>query len=165
MRLLTRRGFILLTFVAGCGDQSIDEANEEISFTEASNGPTGSALSDASPDSSTPKIVTIDALTGAIVSIQSVANAQPAITISNPCASEAACWVAARAPYANFGFSGTGTASGTWLERGNFYTHHHSSSVCWTYRGSSPCSPTFGPNTAITFNGATVTGKRVTNHS
>lgn len=167
MRQMTKLSAIsMLTLVAGCGGQAItDETSDEISLTQGSDGSRDPVLLDPSADSPAPKIVAIDPLTGSIMSIRDATNSQPTIAISNPCASGAGCWVTTRAPYANYGFSGTGTASGTWPARGSFYTHNHRSSVCWTYGGNSPCSPTFGPNTAITFSGASVTGKKVTNHS
>lgn len=117
--------------------------------------------------SSTPKIVKLDAVTGKVLSVRPVASAHApkSITVHNPCQGRDACWTASQVPYANFGFAGTGSKYGTWQYRSTMYTEAHSTSVCWTYGGSSPCSPRFGPNTTIGFNHASVTGKKVTNYS
>ncbi len=114
--------------------------------------------------SSTPKQVILDALTGKVLSVEATTAASPAaITVHNPCQSGDACWVHNAIPYADFGFAGTGTKTGTWTQRNAMYTHSHSTSVCWAQ--SPNCSPRFGPNTVIGFSSYPVTGTKVTNYS
>ncbi len=115
--------------------------------------------------SSTPKVVVLDASSGAVLSVtpQSKSAALQAITVHNPCKSGDACWVHNAIPYADYGFAGTGTKNGTWSQRNKMYTHSHSTSFCWTQ--SPICSPRFGPNSVIGFDHYPVTGTRVTNYS
>lgn len=85
------------------------------------------------------------------------------MTVHNPCQTGDACWVANAVPYANFGFAGTGTKTGTWQQRNAMYTNAHTTSVCWSQ--SPKCSPALGPNSAIGFSSYPVTGTSVTNYS
>lgn len=115
--------------------------------------------------SSTPKQVVLDSATGKVLSVTATTSSMtPAtITVHNPCQSGDACWVHNAIPYADFGFAGTGTKTGTWQQRNAMYTHSHSTSVCWAE--SPNCSPRLGPNSVIAFNSYPVTGTKVTNYT
>ena len=117
--------------------------------------------------SSTPKQVTLDAHTGAILSMSLLprAIASPQIDLHTVCQAGDACWWANSVPYPSLGWSGTGTSTGSWPGRQYMRTNSHSTSICWTDGSTSPCSPEFGPNTIIGTNQVPVTGTKVVNYS
>jgi hypothetical protein len=82
------------------------------------------------------------------------------ITEHDVCNSAYACWYAYEVPYANIGFTGTGTKTGTWTYRGDFETGDYTASLCWTLA----CSGPWGRNTYGDILGE-VTGKSWTNIS
>lgn len=137
--------------------------------TTADAAPSGAAALPAKwanlAASATPKTVVLDAKTGRVVRVtaRSGSLAPMTVTVHNPCQSGDACWVPDTIPYANYGFAGTGTKTGTWTHRAQMYTHSHSTSVCWSQ--SPNCSPRLGPNSVIAFNSYPVTGTKVVNYS
>lgn len=116
--------------------------------------------------SDSPKRITFDALTGAVTGVQLLAGAAApqTVTVHNPCQSGDACWVPDAVPYADFGFAGTGTKTGSWVHRRQMYTYNHSTKICWTYQGNNACSPQVGKNSVLDPL-ATVTGTKVINYS
>lgn len=116
--------------------------------------------------SDVPKRISVDPATGLVRSVQllNTAMAPQTVTVHNPCQSGDACWQPDAVPYANFGFAGTGTKTGSWTHRRVMYTNNHSTMICWTYQGNSPCSPRAGKNSVLDPL-ATVTGIKVVNYS
>lgn len=141
---------------------------------QASDSPPGAASSPAPAPSQwaalvasdQPKTISLDTRTGAVLGVtaDSPSAATPQTVVHNPCQTGDACWTNSAYPYAVFGFAGTGTVSGSWTHRSTFYSHSHSSSVCWTYSGTH-CSPRVGTNSKITFNVNGFTGIQETNYS
>lgn len=134
---------------------------------QAAAGGTPAVIS-ASPAflrSGAPKTVVLSPRTGVILSVRAGA-AQPLITQHDTCNGTWACYESGSVPYPNVGFSGTaGTKKGTWQYREEFSTENYHASACWTYAGSSHCTPEGGPGTVFTFNGELVTGTSATLYS
>jgi hypothetical protein len=111
--------------------------------------------------SATPKTVTLDPATGAVVAVVEGMAASPQISNHAICNTGDGCYFSGRIPFANQGFFGTrGTFRGSWPFRDAFGTGRFTASACWTQA----CSSTFGPNTTATFGGALVTGTSFTIH-
>lgn len=110
-------------------------------------------------DSDAPKVVVMNASTGVVTSVEPAAPEERAqiMGVSNGCSSTQPCWQAYTTPYANFGFSGSG-ASGTWTNRGNFYTKNRTAKLTWNNGVTGPWLP---KNSVGQFSSYPVTGKRV----
>ncbi|WP_055525161.1 hypothetical protein [Streptomyces graminilatus] len=115
-------------------------------------------------NSETPKTVTLDPATGALLAVEKgISGVEPSISKQNICQTGNACWYTTRVPYANFGFYGSaGTYSASMPYRGDYHTGSYRASACWTYTGPA-CSQTLPPNTYVTL-GVTVTGTSFTIH-
>lgn len=132
---------------------------------------TTKAQLDAFYKSSKPKTLTIDKGTGKVVSVKSglaitFPDVTPLISQDNVCTSSTSCMISGKVPYADQGFSGTGTKTGSWVYRKGFSTGSHRASGYYTLNGDSVC---FGicpspPNTQVLFgSGQTATGIKVSN--
>ena len=112
--------------------------------------------------SNSAKVVVLNPVNGAVLSVRPLAQApvQPLVSNHNFCNSTDACYRTNTPPYANQGFYGTaGTYYGNWPYRNGGYSGQYSARFCWT----AACGPTLSPNTTFTFSGgATVTGTSVT---
>lgn len=108
----------------------------------------------------TPKTIVMDVRSGAVVSatagMPSSGAASPLIGNHNICNTGDGCYYTNAVPYANQGFYGSpGTYYGSWPYRNAWWTGSYTARACWV----GACSQyAFGPNTYVTFNGATATG-------
>ncbi|MEV4458995.1 hypothetical protein [Microbispora sp. NPDC049633] len=113
--------------------------------------------------SNTPQTISVNPQTGKVLSVVEGGIVTPAISQHNICSSGDFCYKSGQTPYADQGFYGSaGTKTGSWPYRSYFNTGNYTGTACWTYQGSSPCSGPWGPNKYVTFNGALVTGTKVT---
>ncbi len=124
--------------------------------------------------SDAPKTVTIDATSGDMLAVTSglpaldLPTVAPLISVSNTCTTSTSCMLSGMVPYAHFGFSGTGTATGGWPYRSGFRTGSHAAGGYYTLNGSTvcfgPCK--MGPNSQVNFQaGQTATGVKVINYT
>lgn len=110
------------------------------------------------------KIVTLDPTTGDVVSVEaSTRVAMSRAASKNDCSASRTCWYGWRSPHAYWRFSGTGTDSGTWPNRGDLNTENRAVKACWSYAGNSPCSVRTNANSLMTW-GVEVVGKSVTRY-
>lgn len=117
--------------------------------------------------SATPKTLRVDVGTGEVVSVtEGIApEITPFASVSTSCGPGDACLVAASAPLADYGFSGSaGTVNGSWASRIAWRTGSRTAQA-W-YRNPSTGATTSwggvkGPNTVLTLSSA-VTALRVT---
>lgn len=114
--------------------------------------------------SDTEKTVNVNARTGKITAV-SEGIIKPRIAVKSMCKSGDSCLVHSRVPYADFGFSGTGTKTGDWPYRISWkagsrtakaWYRHGYDVVGWGIK--------FGPHTKVNMN-APVTAVQVTNFS
>lgn len=123
--------------------------------------------------SASPKTITIDIATGAMISVKSgltveLPSESPKISVGNSCTSSTSCLLSGQVPYAHYGFSGTGTKTGSWPYRRGFSTGSHTAGGYYSWKGSSVCfGPcTLGPGSQVVFEpGQTATGIKVINYT
>lgn len=110
------------------------------------------------------KTVDIDAETGKITAV-SEGITKPRIAVNNICNGRDSCLIHSRVPYADFGFSGTGTKTGNWPYRISWETGSHTAKA-WYRHGYDVAGwgTKFGPHTKANMN-APVTAVQVTNYS
>ena len=108
-----------------------------------------------------PITVTIDAATGELTSVEATpVTFAPLGVTKNDCSGGKACWYGWLSPHAYYGFDGTG-ATGTWPNRGTFYSRDYYAKPCWLSGTSTVCSSAYlPPNTTALF-AQELTGKRV----
>lgn len=114
---------------------------------------------------SQPKTIVMDPTTGDILSVTANSTAtdtslNPDITHTSGCSGTQACYVTNTVPYANQGFSGDGTSTGSWPRRSGYTSGNWTVEGCW----SSSCGPEVGPNSTVTFT-SDVTGTSFTIYS
>lgn len=117
--------------------------------------------------SATPKTLRVDVGTGEVVSVtEGIApEVTPFASVSSSCGAGDACLVAASAPLADYGFSGSaGTVNGSWASRITWRTGSRTAQA-WYRHPSTGATTSWGgvkgPNTVLTL-GSAVTALRVT---
>ncbi|GEL45236.1 hypothetical protein CHO01_03520 [Cellulomonas hominis] len=90
-------------------------------------------------------VVEIDARTGAVLTVEADSRAQGRITATNVCSTGNVCLYAPRVPYANHGFSGTGTKTGSWSPKSTYNTGSWTATLKWQYGGKTVTGPKLGP--------------------
>ncbi len=141
---------------------SVSMISQATAAGPALDGTSLSASEEKLLKSETPKTVTLDPATGAVLAVEEGnSRVEPLISRRSVCQSGDACWYTTRVPYANFGFYGSaGTYSATMPYRGDYHTGRYTTRACWNY-GGPVCGPVLGPNTWGTL-GVTVTGTSFT---
>jgi hypothetical protein len=100
-------------------------------------------------ESDAPKRIDQDA-SGNITAVYEGSSVRPlSITQSQVCSSGQMCLWAASIPYSDFGFSGTGTLTGTWTHRGGWSTGDHQGKV--RLQGGDYTAVWFGKNSDSNF--------------
>ena len=114
--------------------------------------------------SDAPKTLTVEAETGELTSVSEGLSTVPAgrISTKNICSAADACLVSGQAPLASFGFTGKGTASGSWPSRISFKTGSNTAQAWYSHNGATvQWGPKAGPGSEIRMD-RLVTGVRVT---
>lgn len=113
--------------------------------------------------SDTPKTVQVERATGEITEVREGLPIQPlAVTEYATCGNGRACLVAARIPLRDYGFTGSGTKTGTWPERIEWRTGSYTGKAWYRWNGSDVgFGPTMGPNSSVRLDGP-ATGVKVT---
>lgn len=145
---------------------STTQSVDGITVTSSLGIETASEL-DAFLLSDTPKTVTVHAETGKIVSVGEAPSFTPAplTTVTSICKTGNACLVSSKAPYADYGFSGVGTSTGTWAHRIEWKTGDYTAKAWYTYKGATVgWGGVFGPNSDVKLDGE-VTAVKVTIYS
>lgn len=107
-----------------------------------------------------PVTVQVDPATGVFQSVElTEPEAQPR-AVYPTCSGNQACWRGWLTPHLWYGFDGTG-ASGTWANRGAFYTGVYYAMPCWAWAGSTICTEAYLPPSHTTSWGVELTGKAV----
>lgn len=131
-----------------------------ISLATAGQAEAAMSASALSLQSSTPKIVVLDATSGNILSVSTGTSASPLISNDNICYPGDGCYYSGQVPWAHQGFYGSpGTYYGSWPYRSGWHTGRYYASACWV----SLCRGPYGPNTTVLFN-YLVTGTSFTIH-
>ena len=108
--------------------------------------------------------VSVDPATGQLMSVEETALIAPmSVTVTKTCTTGKACWKRWTTPYTDYAFSGTGTATGSWSNRGEFRSGSYTAKPCWRVGiGPTVCAQVFvPPNTTIVW-GEKLTGVSVT---
>lgn len=96
--------------------------------------------------SGTPLTVKLNPETGAIEAVEAAPPQTLAISKKNTCSTGDVCLRAPRVPYADNGFSGKGTATGSWSPKRIYHTGNWTATVKWLYGGKTVTGPKLGPN-------------------
>ncbi len=103
--------------------------------------------------SNDPKTIDVQAATGKVVSVTEGIEPEMttlATTVTNVCNTGNACLVASRVPYANFGFSGIGTKTGSWQNHIQWKTGQYTAKAWYSHNGTAVgWGATAGPNSVI----------------
>lgn len=148
--LLALTGAILGSAPAYAGDGSLS-ADE---FSDLS----GSEI--ALLESGDPVTITIDPATGAFENVHATPVLTQPTSVYSTCSTGQACWRGWLSPHIWYGFDGSG-ATGTWPNRGSFYTGNYYAKPCWLYSGSTICAEAYSPKQSTITWGQELTGKRV----
>ena len=110
--------------------------------------------------SSTPKTAVQDVKTGQFSKVTVGESVSPMIVSRIPCSATDLCLRPTQTPYANYGFYGAGTTSGTWSNRASWYTGSWSGRV---KTSNGVWSGVAGPHTTVLFSQVpiTVTGVEI----
>ncbi len=100
-----------------------------------------------------PKTISVQAATGKVVSVTEGIEPEMttlATTVTSICNTGNACLVASQVPYANYGFSGVGTKTGSWSNRIQWKTGQYTAKAWYSYNGTSVgWGVKAGPNSVI----------------
>ena len=102
----------------------------------------------------------IDPATGAFESVELTPVLIQPNSVYSICNTGHACWHGWLSPHIWYGFDGSG-ATGTWPNRGSFYTSGYYARPCWLYSGSTVCAEAYSPKYSTITWGQELTGKRV----
>ena len=131
-----------------------DEGDTPAEFSELSSDEIALLESDD------PVTITIDPATGAFESVELTPVLIQPNSVYSICNTGHACWHGWLSPHIWYGFDGSG-ATGTWPNRGSFYTSGYYARPCWLYSGSTVCAEAYSPKYSTITWGQELTGKRV----
>ena len=131
-----------------------DEGDTPAEFSELSSDESALLESDD------PVTITIDPATGAFESVELTPVLIQPNSVYSICNTGHACWHGWLSPHIWYGFDGSG-ATGTWPNRGSFYTSGYYARPCWLYSGSTVCAEAYSPKYSTITWGQELTGKRV----
>jgi hypothetical protein len=109
-----------------------------------------------------PIVVEYDVDTDMITEVEYGSPILALISSANSCSAGSSCFYSGAVPYANVGFSGVGTKTGTWYERSAFSSGNHKSIVKYLNSAKTANTKTLPVGTTITFS-KNVTGTSVQN--
>lgn len=109
-----------------------------------------------------PLTIEIDPETGALLSVVLTGPVMEPMSVYTSCTGGQACWRGWLSVHIWYGFDGSG-ATGTWPNRGNFYSGVYDAKPCWAVGllGATQCTAVYlPPGTTASF-GQELTGKAV----